>query len=43
MMFFPRKKDFLSKNRGLEVTVDGIHPNTKVAMALAQAIEQSIY
>lgn len=43
MLFFHGNKDLLSKSRGLEVTVDGIHPNTKVAMALAQAIEQAIF
>lgn len=42
MTLFPRRKDRLSKRRKLEVTVDGVHYNSRVAKMLGRELERRL-
>lgn len=41
-LIFPPMKDVFSRIRGLNLTVDGLHFNSKTAKILAKAIEQEV-
>lgn len=42
MALFPMEKDRLSKRRGLDLTVDGVHYNSKSAKLLAAAVVKAL-
>ncbi len=42
MLLFPASKDWLSKKRGLELTVDGCHFNSLSARLLAEAVNRLV-
>lgn len=42
MLLFPGRKDALSRRRGLDVTVDGVHFNSRSARMLAEAIRRAL-
>ncbi|BDF34182.1 hypothetical protein CE91St62_22470 [Lachnospiraceae bacterium] len=42
MLLFPRRKDSLSRRRGLDVTVDGVHFNSRSARMLAEAVGRAM-
>lgn len=42
MLLFPRRKDALSRRRGLDVTVDGVHFNSRSARMLAEAVRRAM-
>lgn len=42
MLLFPGRKDALSRRRGLDVTVDGVHFNSRSARMLAEAVGRAL-
>ena len=42
MLLFPGRKDVLSRKRSLDVTVDGVHFNSRSARLLAEAVGRAL-